>query len=217
MSTPPHNGQPQFPTGSGAPQQPPYGQYGQGSGAPQYGQYGSGAPQQQYGQQGQYGSGAPQRQYGQQQYGSGAPQQSYNQPAATQQYGQQNYAQPAAGQAQGYAPTAEDRSTALWAHLGLILTGFLVPLILFLVKKDRPFVRENSRQALNFALTMLIAQVVLGIVATIIAVVTLGFGSFAFLIIYIPTILMVVFGIMGAVAANKGENYKYPMTIDMVK
>ena len=43
------------------------------------------------------------------------------------------------------------------AHLLGALLGFLGPLIIWLVKKDdHPFVAEQSKEALNFQLTLLI-------------------------------------------------------------
>lgn len=100
----------------------------------------------------------------------------------------------------------------------MLLTGWLVPLILFVMKKDEsPFVREHGRQALNFSLTLLIVNVGLTVVLTIITIVTLGIGGVLFLLCLVPPILQIVFGIMQAVAANRGEGYRYPLTIQMVK
>ena len=55
---------------------------------------------------------------------------------------------------------------ALFAHLGVIVSGPIIPAILYSIFKDRgPFVREQSREALNFGITAFIgyiAAVILG-------------------------------------------------------
>ena len=114
-----------------------------------------------------------------------------------------------------------DRTTALWTHLGAILFGFM-PLIMFLVKKDEsPFVREHSRQGLNAMITNTIvtfaAFFVFGILGFMLALVTFGLGMFLMYAALIVPAVYVVFYIIAAVAANKGEGYKIPLTINFVK
>ncbi|MFO0394685.1 MAG: DUF4870 domain-containing protein, partial [Lysobacteraceae bacterium] len=76
--------------------------------------------------------------------------------------------------------SADQRQMALFSHLsslsGLIipLGNILGPLILWLVKKDTmPFVEDQAKEALNFNITLGI----IGIVLTIITVVTFGIGA----------------------------------------
>ncbi|MEL7582113.1 DUF4870 domain-containing protein [Brevibacterium casei] len=208
-----------------------YGQQGYGS---QQNQYGS--QPQSYGGQQQYGS---QQNYGGQQYGSqqqSGSQQGYGQQYGGQQYGVQPamHANPAMFDSanlpeSAYGPGSErfwnatdsERTTALWTNIGSLFVGFL-PLIMFLVKKDEsPFVRDYARQGTNAWITNMIAtfaaSIVLGIIGTILAFVTMGFG---FLIVYfaflIPLVYAVIY-IIAAVAANKGEGYKFPLTINFIK
>jgi uncharacterized Tic20 family protein len=100
----------------------------------------------------------------------------------------------------------------LWAtlvHIGGILFGFLPALIGYLVLKDRgPFVRDHTRTALNFQITMVIVSVV-GALLTIVLV--------GFLILAAVGIVIIVFSIIAAVKANNGQYYKYPMTIECIK
>jgi uncharacterized Tic20 family protein len=101
----------------------------------------------------------------------------------------------------------EERQMGLFAHLGGALFGFLVPLIIWLIKKDTSkFVDDQGKEALNFQLTLLIAHVVGAATACI------TFGS----INMIVWVLGMVFGILGGVAANKGEVYRYPINIRMI-
>src|SRR3954468_4123108 len=114
----------------------------------------------------------------------------------------------------GYAPVAamSPEDQRLWStltHIGGIFFGFLVPLITYLVLKDRgAFVAEHTKTALNFQLTMLIAYAVSGILwlALIGIFLTIAIG-----------IVVIVFSIIAAVKANAGELYQYPLTIRFIK
>ncbi|MFZ5872543.1 MAG: DUF4870 domain-containing protein [Actinomycetota bacterium] len=141
------------------------------------------------------------------------PPQQYAPPPA---YGQQPggyQAYPGGAAAGGYSTElspADQRMWAMLAHLGAILFGFLAPLIVYLVQKDRgAYVREQSREALNFNLTLLVAYVVVAIFS----VITFGIGAF---LIFPLVIVNIVFPILAGVAANRGENYRYPVAWRMV-
>lgn len=110
---------------------------------------------------------------------------------------------------------SDARLWATFAHLGIVagfiipLATVLVPLIIWLVFKDKSaFVDRHGRSALNFQLTMLIAFAVAGILT----VVYIGF-----LLLVAVGVLNLVFSIIAAVAANKGEGYKYPLSLQLVK
>jgi len=119
--------------------------------------------------------------------------------------------QPGYGYSQGPQPMRPE-DEKLWAtliHVGGILLSFVAPLVGYLVLKDRgPFVREHSRVALNFQITMVIAYVIGG------ATSFLGIGV---LITLAAAIVVIVFGIIAALAANRGEYYKYPLSIEFIK
>ena len=44
------------------------------------------------------------------------------------------------------------------SHLGPLFGGFVLPLVMFLVAKDKPYVRHHACEALNFAITLIVAQ-----------------------------------------------------------
>jgi uncharacterized Tic20 family protein len=150
--------------------------------------------------------------WGQQQPGQGPqqPGQPWGQPGQ-QQPGQPGQQQPGYGYPQAPQPMRPE-DEKLWAtliHVGGILLSFVAPLVGYLVLKDRgPFVREHSRVALNFHITMVIAYVIGG------ATSFLGIGI---LITLAAAIVVIVFGIIAALAANRGEYYKYPLSIEFVK
>jgi uncharacterized Tic20 family protein len=104
---------------------------------------------------------------------------------------------------------ADEKLWATLTHVGGIIFHWLAPLIAYLVLKDRgPFVRWHTRQALNFQLTVLIAYIV-GFV--------LCFVFIGFFLLLAVAVLNIVFGILAAMAANRGEFYRYPLAIEFVK
>ncbi len=122
---------------------------------------------------------------------------------------------PPSGSPQPYGappPSMSPADEKLWAtlvHLGGLFFGFLAPLIGYLVLKDRgPFVRAHTATALNFQLTLLIAYVVGSILSIVII------GIFVLLAAYV---LNIVFCIIAAVKANRGDWYTYPLTIPFLR
>ena len=100
----------------------------------------------------------------------------------------------------------------LWStlvHVGGIFFYFVPALIGYLMLKDRgPFVRQHTTTALNFQITIGLASIV-GAITTIILI-----GVF---ILIAAGIVNLVFSIIAAVAANKGEHYEYPLAIRFIK
>ncbi|MCK6210165.1 DUF4870 domain-containing protein [Georgenia sp. EYE_87] len=105
-----------------------------------------------------------------------------------------------------------DADQRLWStltHLSGLVFLLIGPLVIWLVLRERgAFVEDQTKEALNFNITL----VILGVVITIISVITLGIGA----ILYLYYIAAVVFMILAAVAANRGERYRYPLTIRLV-
>jgi uncharacterized Tic20 family protein len=94
---------------------------------------------------------------------------------------------------------------ALFVHLGGALLGILVPIVMYIAKKDEsPFVRHHSLEALNFHITVWIASVV----SLVLILVVIGI----FMLIAI-VIGFYVLSVVAAIAASRGEWYRYPMTI----
>ncbi len=176
---------------------------------------------------------------GQQPYAPQAQQPPYpgQQPYAGQQPypgqpGQQPYAQPYPGQqpyvpqaqqppypGQGYPPQPyaapapmSEGDQRLWAtltHISTLVVGFVGPLVAYLVLKDRsPFLKESTTEALNFSITASIAV----LVSSILTVILIGY-------VLLPAVYIgaIVLCILAAIAANKGEVYRYPLSWRLVK
>lgn len=93
--------------------------------------------------------------------------------------------------------TSDDRTQAMLAHLSMIVLGIVGPLIFWAIGKDKSeFQKNQATEALNFS-----------ILGAIITVITCGFGH----------IVVIIFAIIGGMAANKGEVYRYPFNWRLVK
>ena len=118
------------------------------------------------------------------------------------------------------ATVASDTTTwAMAAHLtalAALIIGlpFIGPLIIYLAKKDNPFVRRHAAEALNFNLSIMLYTLLLGIVTVILLFLIVG-------ILLIPLFLVgfaawIAFVIIAAVAASRGQEYRYPLTIRFI-
>lgn len=111
----------------------------------------------------------------------------------------------------------EDKQWASFAHLGGILS-FLPSLIIYLVFKDRgAFTRQESKEALNFQITLLIVYVAWGIISIILAIATFGILGFLGSLSWLLWVLGVVFSILGFVKAKDGIAYRYPFAFRFIK
>lgn len=99
----------------------------------------------------------------------------------------------------------------LWAtlvQLGGIFFHFLPALIgYFLLRERGPFIHEHTRAALNFQLTVLLGYTV--------GFFTLWIGV-GVVIVLAVAVLNIVFSILAAIAANRGERYTYPIALKFV-
>lgn len=104
--------------------------------------------------------------------------------------------------------TSDDKTIAILTHLSGIVFGFIVPLVVWLIKKDSSaFLSDHAKEALNFQITVLI-----------------GFlGSFVLTFVAIGLLLMplvwlanIVFCIVAAIKVSNGEAYRYPVALRLV-
>lgn len=110
----------------------------------------------------------------------------------------------------GVAPQ-EDRTIALLTHLSGILFGFIVPLIIWLVNKDKTdkgWLNDQAIEALNFQITLFIAVVISWV---------LMFVLIGFLLLPLLVIVNLVFCIIAGIKSNNGEAYRYPFALRLIK
>jgi uncharacterized protein len=123
--------------------------------------------------------------------------------------GASNVPPPSQPIATGSQIPSEERTLAMLCHLLGLFTSFVGPLILWLIKKDESkFVDDQGKEALNFQITVAIAFAIAG---------ALSFACIGLLLIPAVGIADLVFSIIAAVAANKGEAYRYPACIRLIK
>ena len=112
----------------------------------------------------------------------------------------------------------EDRTSGMLVHLLALLTGWIGVLIIWLIKKDQSrFVDFHGREALNFMISFFLYALGLMAVTMVVGVLTLGLGMFIIFPVFIVLgITQFVLEIMACLAANRGEWYRYPMTIRFI-
>lgn len=115
-------------------------------------------------------------------------------------------------------PPQEDRNIAIAAHLApiagyIIAIGqILVPLVIYIFGPDRPFVKEQAKEALNaqisftvyWAAVVFLYVTIIGIPLAILATILLG-------------IFVIATMIAAAIAVSNGHPYRYPLIFRLVK
>ncbi len=111
----------------------------------------------------------------------------------------------------------DERLWATLAHVGGLVVPF-ASLIVFLIYKDRSqFVRLHAGEALNFHISMLIYEIAGMVTVFGLAIATAGVGLLLIFPVLIGAgIFALVMMIQGAIAANQGHPYRYPLTIRLV-
>jgi uncharacterized Tic20 family protein len=107
--------------------------------------------------------------------------------------------------------SSEDRNLAMLTHLSGIILGFLVPLIIWLINKDnasKSYLTAESKEALNFQITILIGYVICWILTFILI------GALLWFLVWIVNL---VFCILAAVAVSSKGSYRYPFALRLIK
>ena len=87
--------------------------------------------------------------------------------------------------------------------------GFIGPLVVMLTGgTTSPYVRRHAVEALNFNLSVLIYAAVSGLLMLLLV---------GFLLLPLVGLLYLVATILGALAASRGEQYRYPASIRFVR
>ena len=108
----------------------------------------------------------------------------------------------------------DEQNWAMGAHLSSFVAawvalGLLGPLVVLLVAGNRSaFVRRHAVEALNWNISALIYAAI----STVLVFILVGVPMLVVL-----GVCYVVFTIMGAIAASRGQEFRYPLTIRFVK
>lgn len=109
----------------------------------------------------------------------------------------------------------QERQWALICHLSA-LSGYvipfghlIVPIIIWSMKKDEmPMVDEHGKEVINFQISITIWM----IVSAMLIVLLIGIP-----LLIVLALLQVIFVIIGAIKADSGQLYKYPLSIKFIK
>ena len=105
----------------------------------------------------------------------------------------------------------ETRQWAFFLHLSVLagfvvpIAGFVAPIVIWQLKKDDlPGIDAHGKNVVNW----LISKLIYVVVSVVLLLAVIGF-------VLLPVVLVlgIVFPIMGAVKANNGEVWKYPLAI----
>ena len=111
-------------------------------------------------------------------------------------------------QSSSFNPSNDDKNIATVTHLGGTVFSFIPALLVWIIKKDdSAYLNDQSKEALNFQITMLIAQFIAGILVWVLI---------GFILIPIVWVINVVFCIIAAISASKGETYRYPLSLRLI-
>lgn len=102
----------------------------------------------------------------------------------------------------------DSKNIALMTWIGTIFFGFIPGLIFYLVKKDDPYVQDQSKEALNWSITAIIGYIA-GFILTFIVI--------GILVLFVVGICHLVFCIMGAIGASNGKTFRVPFAIRLIK
>jgi len=118
-----------------------------------------------------------------------------------------------ASRLEGPISPEEERQFSTLAHLGGLLAiypplGLLPALVIFLIHRNRgPFIRDQSTEALNFQITVFIAQLVVWLIDALSG----DFGTWPLSIAV--WVFSAIFSVLAALTCGKGTAYRYPVSI----
>lgn len=122
------------------------------------------------------------------------------------------------------AATSDQQTWRVLAHASAFvqlagIPSVVGPLIVWLIRREDPVVEPHAREALNFQLSLLI-YFIGGIVVAFIAALTIV-GLVLTVLIIIALIMLflaeLIFALLGTIAASKGQMYRYPLNLDLIK
>lgn len=123
-------------------------------------------------------------------------------------------------QSPGDRPGGDDRTIAVLAHLSPIIAliisagwlSFVGPLLAWIIWRDRgQLVRTAAATSFNFNITIWVAFVIGWICIFTIFLIPLGI-----ILLLVPGLLQLIFSILGAIRASRGEAFKYPFQIPIL-
>jgi uncharacterized protein len=110
--------------------------------------------------------------------------------------------------------TGEQKLLAIIAHLAYFFGGLgfiIAPLVIFLLKKDDPFVQDHAKQALVAHLAILCASVAVSVLSLLLI------GLLLIPVLAVLWVVLVITSFLAAWEAWKGSYYRYPLIQGLVE
>jgi uncharacterized protein len=131
-------------------------------------------------------------------------------------------------------PAPSERGWAVLAHLsgclwilGIPFAGTIATAIIYITKRhESPFVADQTREAQNFQNTVSVAVIAVFVLAAFVverlaihhatepALAAIALGAVALAVIMIANVLL---SIVAALAAQRGETYRYPFCVRFIR
>jgi uncharacterized protein len=102
----------------------------------------------------------------------------------------------------------DSKNIALMTWVGTLFFGFIPGLVIYLVKKDDPYIQDQAKEALNWSITAIIAYFA-GVILTFILI--------GILVFIVMGVCHLIFCIMGAVGSASGKKFRVPFAIRLIK
>lgn len=151
-----------------------------------------------------------------------------------------------------HQPTSHETNVATAAHIGTFLKylfpfgNLILPVLLWVLHKEKPFIAEHARQSLNFQLSIFIYSIIIAILCLPFFIIFAldfvalmenldhtiqstdfqniknlsGYFILIGIVVLIYSMIFIIelyFVISASLKASRGENYTYPMTIAFIK
>lgn len=111
-------------------------------------------------------------------------------------------------QALGQNITQDSKNIALLMWLGTIFFSFIPALVIYLIKTDDSYLADQSKEALNWSITVFIGSLIGGVLCIILI---------GFLVLFAVAVLNLVFCILGVIGTSNGKTFRVPFAIRLIK
>jgi len=102
--------------------------------------------------------------------------------------------------------SSDDRLYVVVMHLTQFVSAFIIPLIMWLIGKDRSLViDQHGKNIINFFISYLIYAIIL-------AVTCIGIPLLIVLIVFVIPIFIII----ATIKAANGEAWKYPLSVEFI-
>jgi uncharacterized Tic20 family protein len=106
------------------------------------------------------------------------------------------------------AGTQDSKNMALLIWIGTIFLSFLPGLIVYLVKRDDAFVLDQGKEALNWSITVMIGYCAAWILTIVLV------GPLVASAIWLGNLIVCI---MGAISCSRGDAYRAPFALRLIK